>query len=373
VGPALIGLGVVEAVACGVVYVSWRGRLEAGTDAAPSSAPVAVTPAPASRPSAPAPTEEPRGAERVRDAESPACSALAAENEAKLAKLERADAGDGCPIERPDVNCVTTPNGVTWGYRLVKSRTVDDSPEHAQRDSFQCHSTNELDLVRIDASGERAIPGRRLSLDHQWYNNSDSHRVDSLADYDGDGEYEILLTHDARQHEGGPEHEALVLKYKAGVLGPYAPAAGIAIDHAEDVDGDGRADLVSPGRYSNVTSEDVFGNGWPVGPAIFVWHSEPDGTFREGGPASIAFAKKRCPSRPAVVLADEHFGRGDSDALAIVCARLWGAPAEEIERAWDRVCANHEAGGDPLACQGWPKDLAAIEPPFDLRAGEGGP
>jgi hypothetical protein len=352
-----------------------------GKDAGLAAAPVAV----ASKPAREAPTRA-----RVDDAarseeggaangdtgpsgESAACAALTAHNESMLAKLERADAGDGCPIERPDVNCVTTPGNVTWGYRLIASHTVDDTPDPVLRVSQQCHTKNELDLFRVDGSGDHAIRGRRLSLDHEWFSMAETHRIESLADYDGDGETEILVTRDARQHEGGPEHSAEVLTYRAGVLAPYAPAEGIPIEHAEDVDGDGRADLISRSPYAHVASQDAFGNNWPVGPAIFAFRSEADGTFRLGGPASIAFTRKLCPARPEPSLAADDFSDTDAAGLRLVCARLWGVPAAEIERAWDRLCVGREGDTDPFTCQPWPKDLAAIRPPFDLRAGDGGP
>ena len=291
---------------------------------------------------------------------SPECAALAAHN---LSAVVRAEGDAGIWLPRPDVDCLTIRAGVTWGYRITNVVTT------VTPDSDYGSTKITVELVRHDSAGLRAMPGTSVLLEYNESTKQNSMSLRALGDYDGDGEDEILRMHDSLAREGEPEHEASVLTFKSGKLAPYAPASAIVIDRAEDVDGDGKLDLLTSAPYERVTSASAFGSHWPVlSTSLFVAHALPDGTFSTTDSAAVAFTRRQCPSRPNIALDREHtaFANDDIVPTQIVCARLWGAPEAEIVKAWDAVCAG-DASSDPYSCQSWPKNLASVTPPFTLK------
>ncbi|WP_394844322.1 hypothetical protein LZC95_45630 [Pendulispora brunnea] len=298
-----------------------------------------------------------------------ACTALHDANEAVLEKLQQGK--KDCHIVRPDLGCVTTRTGVTWGYRIARTRTEPAEMPAEHNEIQDCATDHDVELVRRDSAGTKVLAGGHETLSYTWSTKQNDLSLEALADYDGDGEIEILRLHDALAHEGSPEHDVAVLTFKDGDVKPYPPAAALKIDAQRDIDGDGRPDLLSRGPYASVTVSDALGNEWNVGSAMFAYHALPNGAFELGDAASIAYTRSRCPSAPkdVPITLDDTTGATGHEALAdsLVCARLWGMPQEKIDRAWGSVCRGFDATENPFGCQTWPTALASIAPPFTLR------
>jgi len=264
---------------------------------------------------------------------------------------------------------VTTARGVTWGYRIVHTRTEKGAVD--ANEIQDCETGHDVELVRRDRAGTKAVAGANETLTYDAFTRQNDIALLALTDYDGDGEIEILRVHDALQREGSLEHEATVLTFKNGTVTAYPPAAKLKIEGHEDVDGDGREDLLSRGPYEKVGPNDAFGNGWSIVSALFAYHASPDGSFALGDDASMAYTRRHCPAptKDVTLTLDDTTGAREHEKLAdeLACARLWGVPPQKVEHAWDAVCRDFDAEVDPFACQTWPKDLAAVAPPFTLR------
>lgn len=293
------------------------------------------------------------------------CMSLAAANRATVA---RAKSG-GCAGQESELGCVTTPAGITWGYEVVMAKTTDDNtapPDSGEWSDFQCQTEEQVRVVRVDGAGTRTA-GKSETITRAWHATR-SLAVRALADYDGDGEVEVLRELDGHDHEGGPVHEVTVLTFAKGAIGPYGPAERHAPVGVEDVDGDGRPDLVTRGPYGGVEMSDAFGNAWPAGPAMFVAHAKSDGTFALGDAESLAYTRAKCPARPALAFSrdDMVFAIGAQDT--IVCARLRGVAKSEIDKQWNALCPATDGGSQlGMDCEDWPKELAAVAPPFALK------
>ncbi|WP_394831407.1 hypothetical protein LVJ94_33335 [Pendulispora rubella] len=303
------------------------------------------------------------------------CALFHASNEALIASFEAGDAGDGCAFQRPRVGCVTTTNGVTWGYRIVRAQAYPGAAE-------RCYTAYDFDLVRRDDAGTQVVPSGHMSLSFDPYSLDVNIGLDAAADYDNDGEVELLRTTwtEGSADEEIPMQERTLLTFKAGDLAPYEPASGITIEQLEDVDQDGRPDLISRGPYAHVVEDiDNFHHERAVAPSIFAYLARLDGTFVLGDAASIAFTRRYCDAQPAVtsLTVEDTTGRPDLDhsslATAMTCTVLRGGKgAARIVQAWNAVCRNRKEDDDPSGrrdweCQDWPKELATIRPPFVLE------
>lgn len=208
---------------------------------------------------------------------------------------------------------------------------------------------------------------RPSTLEYTWDTDENRISLAALSDYDGDGEPELLRMTLVRMHEGSPRHSSQVLTFKNNALSNYAKAPS-DVWRADDVDDDGRVDLITRGPYERVAMKNVFGADLPVSPQIFAQHSIKDGSFSGVDDAAKAFTKLACPSKPTLDFADATDGSKSEDvAKMVVCARVWGASEQDIIVAWKSSCGPDAGGGNPLACQPWPKQLAAIAPPFVLK------
>jgi hypothetical protein len=275
----------------------------------------------------------------------------------------------------PDL-CVSSARG-TWA--LVVERAVTSGPPGEAASSSIRFA---VALVHVDAEGHETsvLPNKELhdtwkldggslvtnvSLEPTW--GSIALAVLGTFDYDGDGESEILLEGHAAD-EGANRHTTEAWTFHDGKVVPYGPLRGVEILAVEDVDNDGRPDVVSAGPYARVQAVSGIGGTYRVAPPLFARHSLPGGAFSEADAVARDFSRSKCPRKPLL-----DFGTGpgatqfnDDVAESVVCARLWGATAAEIRRAWEAVCAGIDAGND-VECQAWPKQLGAIAPPFTLK------
>lgn len=334
------------------------GEPPAPTRPPPSTSPAerASAPPPEARREPPTADTSAPPAPEDADAPSAACRALAARNAEVLDAVD----GGACKPEAPGLGCATTTAGVTWGWELGSARTRDENgPEKGEWSEMNCTTEASVRLLRVDAKGGKTY-GPEETIVLAW-DRSSALAVRALADYDGDGEVEVLRERAGKEHEGGPIEERTILTLARGKIAPYAPARGFSIVAVEDADGDGRPDLVTRGPYEGIVDPDAFGNAWPAGPAIFLAHAQPDGTFAFGDAASVTFTRGKCPARPALAFEPLDLQAAEGAETKVVCARLWGASEEDVVRAWNAACAAKDA------CEPWAKELAAVRPPFTLR------
>lgn len=99
-----------------------------------------------------------------------------------------------------------------------------------------------------------------------------------------------------------------------------------------------------------------------VGPEIFAAHALADGTFSTSDAAAHDFTKRKCAGVSDKI--DGTYEAMDSDALAIVCARLRGATAASLVVKIHAACPPEDAG--PFSCRDWRDELANIAPPFSI-------
>jgi len=299
---------------------------------------------------------------------SPKCAALRKTNEETIRKFEKRQKLN-CLVVPPDVGCVTTPDGITWGYRIARIHVEPVPAPETGHEKLPCDPEHDVELVRQDRTGTKVLANANETLQYDWRTKLNEISLEALTDYDGDGEIEIFRAHNQQATEAEDQHEAAVLTFKDGNLTPYPPAANLSIVVPRDVDGDGRLDLLSSGPYANVRSFNALGNGEDLVSAVFAYHSLSDGTFALDDAAAIDFTRSQCPSPPKAVSLTLEDTTGGSPDLAdqLVCARLWGVSRAKIEAAWNAVCKDFDASENPFACKEWPLDLAKVTQPFQLR------
>jgi hypothetical protein len=337
----------------GAVWLAGRPGRELASIGPVPSAPVASTSSSASTP-APASTGFAQGDARATGdgGTSAACLALEAANAVVLSAWD----GGACNLRPPELGCITTTSGTTWGWEVLSARTEDE-----------CGRETKVRLVHIDRKGT-TIRGAEETL-HDTPFFAHARAVRELADYDHDGEGEVLCEREAGGDEATTTHELEVLTFSRGAIGPYAAAGAFHIAAAEDADGDGLPDLVTRGPYEGLVALTAFPTEVPAGPAFFLAHARPDGTFALGDAAALAFTRSKCPAPPVLSFQRELLQYADREAqAAIVCARLWGKPERDVLRALDAVCAGPADGSAPMEpCGAWYAKLAAVSPPFTLR------
>jgi hypothetical protein len=274
-------------------------------------------------------------------------------------------------VKLPEL-CVTTPHA-TWA--LVAERATMGAPS-TWPDSKGLGVA--VRLVHVDVEGNETSVLPVKAMHETWQADGGALVVNmtlaatwgsvSLAslgafDYDGDDDPEVLLEGSAADE--GPDRRATeAWTFHEGKIVPYAPLAGVDIVRVEDLDDDGRPDIIGPGRYARVEAMSGIGAAYPIAPPIFALHSLAGGTFSATDAVARAFSKSHCPTKPTLDF-DEHLF-GDNVAEAVLCARLWGTTAADVRTAWEKACKGVEAGAD-MECQQWPKELGAITPPFVLK------
>jgi hypothetical protein len=183
-------------------------------------------------------------------------------------------------------------------------------------------------------------------------------------DWDGDGCPEIVVVTDG---------ELAIWTYREGRTERYAPSETLTFDGVEDVDSDGRPDLVDH-RFTRERPDCLRTNQARIGGPIVVLHSMIDGTFAENDEVARAHLLRQCPNPPKRLLVGKA-GTLDPDRSLrnIACARLWGATGEQVEaqvlREWPQWRDDYHAqSARNLPCF-WSYDLvrqADIEPPLAL-------
>jgi hypothetical protein len=298
------------------------------------------------------------------------CEAFAKRTARALASVAQAIR---VPDWKPPELCVVT-RRATWG--LVVDRAVAGAP--LDEPLAEQAVGLAVILVHVDAHGtetsvlplgplqrkwtrEGRLVDANLSLNLAW--GSVALTVLRVFDFEGDGDPEILLEGTAND-EGADRHVTEAWTFRDGAIAPFPPLANLEMRSVEDLDGDGLPDVVTAGPYARVEATDAIGVTFLVAPAFFALHALPGGAFSQVDRVAQDFARGKCGPRGPLDLDSRWFR--DEAAQAVVCAKLWGATAADVTKAWDKVCAGFDAGHSSR-CQDGPKRLGAIGPPFVLR------
>jgi hypothetical protein len=245
------------------------------------------------------------------------------------------------------MGCVPGPGG-RWELAVTD---LASSPLSEERDGGTGERiTGRFAFAFVDGAG-RALVGPPRAFEHRraedWW-SSDLVDVRGHHDLDGDGREELFVWIGRAEYEATPRGEVLVLTARDGAVAPFAPAqVGVPIDEVEDVDGDGRPDLVSCTPYCGVSPWGA--SPVPAGGPRNVFRSLPGGAFSSTDPLVLARLRAACPARPERFLPQRPGETGYEEALtAVSCARMWGVATDEIVRA---IRAEHAAG--TCTDEGW--------------------
>jgi hypothetical protein len=232
--------------------------------------------------------------------------------------------------------CRVTRNGA-WAVRLTR---VDPDPD-AGANAFGSTVTLHWDVLHVDARTgvvRRSETSRASIFDH------DAQGESAVSDLDGDGEEELVVP-SKRGGDENPYREAGgIWTFKDGHVKRYAP--GLTFSRVEDVDSDGRVDLVTTAPYQvDVDRGCLVVEESATGPPLLL-HTLPDGGFSTGDGVAKDFALRRCPEPPAhLVLTPDGGLEGDFEPAfeRIACARLWGKPDSEIREQVAAECKVNRA------------------------------
>jgi len=219
------------------------------------------------------------------------------------------------------------------------------------------------DVVHVSAKGDR------VTLAQPPFVSSVDRSLDleqpAVFDFDGDGEDDVILTGASWVRDGVSSPYGRIWTFKGKKIEPYAPAPEFGA--VEDIDDDGRPDLLTNGPYVVDTADGPDAGGCAgaerriAGPLLAL-HSRPDGTFAAADEEAMAYAKKACPARPKMLVvkagADAGAQGGSAGPDALVCARLWGASEADLGALMTKECrplrALDAGAGDAgkIACSG---------------------
>ena len=295
----------------------------------------------------------------------------------------RARAPEDTDDDRPDIDpradeespfraCAAAPGG-TWSLEL-ETLSRPEAAGHRVEGRWALVFTGR-DGARLTVRPAMADGAAEPNfIDSLGERNRGPHSL-AACDYDGDGTPEAVTVATGREHEGPSEARAQVWTVHDGAIVPYAPAAALDADDAEDVDGDGRPDLLTHLGYEASATAAGSGFEYVLAGPLFVAHATPQGGFALDDAVALAEAERRCSPAPASVIVPVEEGQfGVDDALtagAIVCARLRGAPAGTTVATVRRACGRSQPGPDgarTFACNATEQlvEMARRAPPLRL-------
>ena len=253
-----------------------------------------------------------------------------------LAKFPLPEGYPAMDLHSPVGFCRATPHGV-WRIEMPDYSAADN--QLAVRYSIE----SRFRIVHLDAAGHRAERVMKETLSD--YGGRDKPREPTLFDFDGDGEPEIYVELHEEGDEGHRARQIELLTYRDGAVAPYAPATAYDLAGLDDVDHDGRPDLVVYAGYEDTLER--CGSEFPYDfpPPRFVAHSLASGAFALDDAAAKAHARAWCPAAPAKIASS-------TDAL---CARLWAKTPADVAREKARVasCAEKPCEDDCSRRKKW--------------------
>ncbi len=204
----------------------------------------------------------------------------------------------------------------------------------------------------------RTADGLRIAMPPQPLARVEDLRARMLSDYDGNGGAELLLNVERRGDCPGEFGTLLTVQHDKIV--PYPSTAALStIREAQDIDGDGRPDLLVRAEFVNHKAlcdpDDELRFCLSVGPQLALV-AMPDGSFSANAPAAKQQAMRACPERPQAIVvrqADNPDAIDDTEtASQAACAWIWGVPVAELERQLAAACTPVTAAVRSDHCQG---------------------
>ena len=187
-------------------------------------------------------------------------------------------------------------------------------------------------------------------------------------DADGDGEPELLISA-ARDAPEYTNVSASLWTFRSGKVSLYGDGRFPASVMMEDVDEDGRPDILTRGRYQGMPASWFSSIESPWLAPMFLGHALEDGGFTETDLVARSWVKRACPAKPKAIHLDGGAYVPDEHPIAeqIVCARVWGASEAEAIANVRSVCESTNADASAHApCPEELKQLARIKPPIRL-------
>ncbi|WP_394823764.1 FG-GAP repeat domain-containing protein [Pendulispora albinea] len=300
------------------------------------------------------------------------CEGIAKEIEATAARKLGAELADASGWLLPDLfrdaHCVAARSGGIWAMVPSGVRPKDASAEIEVL----------WDVVYVSAKGER------MALPQPPFVSSVDRSLDleqpTVFDFDGDGQDEVLLTGSSWVRDGASSPYGRMWTLKGGKkIEPYARAPEFG--SVEDIDDDGRPDLLTNGPYVLEASPTLAACGVTerriAGP-LLVLHSLPDGSFAAADDHAMAYAKKACPARPKSILTSasgDAAAPGADSVDTVACARLWGMSEADLTALVNKECRAlrplTDAGARPLDTAR-PLDAGARPSDAGARSADGG-
>jgi hypothetical protein len=166
-----------------------------------------------------------------------------------------------------------------------------------------------------------------------------------VFDFDADGHPELVFSNST--YAGETFHDTgHVLSYRDGAVATYAPSEEFAehIEELNDVDGDGRPDMLTSDRFAAGDHGHFYG----CHAGFFTLrHTLPDGTFSYTDEAARRYLKKQCPRPPGARL----FIKAKEPEQAyerLICMWLWGDSVENIRARLDAEWPTHGCNDSEL-------------------------
>lgn len=278
-----------------------------------------------------------------------ACKAILAAQDTASRRDKKPPAG-AIAASKHAMPCLPAGKGA-WGlistivdFDRNRLNTVLD-PSCGGPDGNPCLYDAILSLTPVHVSDKGVkVTGMAFTAGRAGLTSNDSDQAGAY-DLDGDGEEELLVA------LGGAGQ---ALTFRDGKVSVYAASKDIAFEGLVDADGDGRPDLLLVNLYHDgqdfLSCGKMRGNP-VVGFAVdmpLVARSQLGGAFSLDDAESLAVARKSCPVKPEpIVVKDEH-GQFDNGWIRenVVCARLWGVPAQTVIEALERDCRWPTKGGE---------------------------
>lgn len=322
----------------------------------------------------------------VPEALDPHCAHVLLANDQKLRAVAaaNADCADAAEAARARWHeCSVNDSGSAWTVAIASASAQSiPATDPAQRCT---HVTITFAVAHISPTGEVALtsPSFAEALSSENLTDHDggtasfdifppyletSLRVARTFDADGDGEPELLIT----ATRDAPEYTLLsssLWTFRNGKVSLYGEGRLPAIVMMDDVDEDGRPDIVTRGPYQGKPTAWFSDIESPWLAPMFLAHALEDGGFAESDLVARSWVKRACRTKPKAIKLDggPYVDDGHPIAEQIVCARVWGASEAEAVANVKSVC--EAADPDAAAHAPCPDDLkqvAHIRPPSHL-------
>lgn len=232
-----------------------------------------------------------------------ACARLRRKNEEQIGQAQRGPA----PLDediagelRKVEACIPAGSGA-WAVRIVSLMSLATPVVESSGSVIQLNlGIGGLEVVFVDANGVVPEVGDGHVLGITSFGNLSFNRITTF-DYDADGtpEFGLCLAAGGGNLDQEYEWECALLAWKKGSIQPYGGApAGASIRDIEDIDADGRPDILSMGPFEAPCDDPAKSPcvDPPVaGPAGFLYHALPDGTLTPSDDVARAHAVKQFP------------------------------------------------------------------------------